>query len=111
MIYHNHERAVAATPGPVTNMCSARRARGRVKRMSNFDHNVVTFDRDRESFGDIGAFNEVRSRCDGDVIVARLEGLGIAPGFAAAEIELPAMPGAAQHRAILRQPVIARPGG
>lgn len=59
MIYQNHEGAVAATAAPVTNMCSVTPVCDSVKSLSNFDHNVVTFDRDRESFGDIGAFNEV----------------------------------------------------
>jgi hypothetical protein len=59
MIYHNHERAIAATAAPVTNMCSAKRAAGGVKPMSNFDHNVVTFDRDRKGFGDVRSFDEL----------------------------------------------------
>ena len=59
------------------------------------DHHVIALDRHRESLGDIRPLHNVSARLDIDWIGLDPEAFGIAVGLAGADVELPAVPGAA----------------
>src|SRR5262245_50665043 len=75
------------------------------------DDEVVLLDGDGEGLSDVGALHQVGSGLDLDGELPRLHGLGIAPGLAGANVELPAVPGAAEELAGARQAIVAGPAG
>src|SRR5262245_65930560 len=74
-------------------------------RASDVDDEVVLLDRDGEGLGDVRALGQLGAGLDLDRELPRLPGLRIAPGLAGANVELPAVPGAAQELAGARQAI------
>src|SRR5882724_11420525 len=62
---------------------------------SRLDHHVVVLDTDPERLGDVGALDQPGALLHRDAEAARLDLVGIAPGLAGADVELPGVPGAA----------------
>src|SRR5215475_3021177 len=79
-----------------TGFSRTRRSSGRRSNPRQIDHEIILLHRHCEGLGNIGAFDEARPRLDRDAELAGAGGVGIAPGLAGADIELPAVPGAAQ---------------
>src|SRR5262249_61681184 len=75
------------------------------------DDEVILLDRDREGFRDIGPLHQRRPRLDRYLERPRASRVRIAPGLAGADVELPAVPGAAQEFLLARQPAMAVPFG
>src|SRR5262249_1605511 len=74
-------------------------------------HTWEGYDRSRHGLGDVGAGDEPRAGLDRDRVAARAHARGIAPGLAGADIELPAVPGAADDLARARIAIVARAVG
>src|SRR5262245_16971657 len=62
---------------------------------SSFDHDVVVFDGDGKRLGRVRALHKFCSGFHRDGVVHEPHALGIAPGAACADVELPGMPGTA----------------
>src|SRR5690349_7814979 len=73
---------------------------------SELDDDVVVLDDHRIALGHIGALDDGRARLELDVVAAQPGAARIAPGLAGRELELPAVPGAAQELAAPLEPVI-----
>src|SRR5262249_52899571 len=73
------------------------------------DDEVVFLDLDGERLGDVGPLHQVRARLNRDLELAGLHRLGVAPGLAGADVELPAVPRAANELAGLRDLVGSSP--
>src|SRR5688500_4431162 len=86
---------------------SARRCRWRL----GVDHHVVVLDADREGLGDVRTLDQGAARLDRDGEVANAGAMGLAPGFAGAQVVFPAVPGAADDLAVARVAVLAGPRG
>src|SRR3954447_15458606 len=78
---------------------------------SGLDHHVVVLDADPEGLGHIGAFDQLGALLDRDAEAARLDLVGIAPGLAGADVELPGVPGAADDLPAAGGIVLAGPLG
>src|SRR5262249_11526379 len=76
-------------------------------RSGHVDDDIVTLHRDRDLLRDIGALHEGGAVLDRDREAAGADALGLAPGLAGADVEFPAMPGAAQELAAPRIAVVA----
>src|SRR5205085_5132787 len=101
---HNHARpalGVAARPDVGT----------RPKRAAlptlQIEHQIILLDRDREGLGDVGPLHQLRAGLDRDGKLSRAGGIRIAPGLPGADVELPAVPGAAQEFLVAGQPIVA----
>src|SRR4029079_16820370 len=70
---------------------------------------VVVLDADRHGLGHIGPGHQPCARLHRDGIGTRTHAGGIAPGLAGADVELPAVPGAADDLARAGVAVVARP--
>src|SRR5919106_6924620 len=66
---------------------------------SGLDHHIVLIDAHLEGLGDIGPLDDAAARLDAAGIAPCPGAGGVAPGLAGAEIELPAVPGAADDLA------------
>src|SRR5262245_38250931 len=66
---------------------------------SELDHHILLFDRDREGLGPQRSLDQRPARLDLRFVAAHLGPVGLAPGFPGSEIELPAMPWAANELA------------
>ena len=75
---------------------------------SRLHHHVVVLDADRHGFGHIGPGHQPRARLHRDRIGTRAHAGGVAPGLAGADVELPAVPGAADDLARAGVAVVAR---
>src|SRR5262249_20475439 len=71
------------------------------------DDDVVVLDADRKRLGDVGAFDQFGARLHLDRILPHADPARIAPRFAGADVELPAVPGALHHLASPRIAVVA----
>src|SRR5260364_240887 len=74
---------------------------------SELDDDVVVLDRDGVALGDVRAFHEVPAGLALDVVVAQPRGAWVAPGLAGGELELPAVPGAAQEFPVAFEAIVA----
>src|SRR5262249_46170253 len=75
------------------------RARSKARSKSQLHHHIVAFDSDGNRFRDIRPLHHRRARLDIDRIGLRPKAAGIAIGLSCANIELPAMPRAADDLA------------
>jgi hypothetical protein len=73
-----------------------------VNERARLDDDVTIFDMNRKCFGDEGALLQFLAARDRDRIGTDLESFRIEPGLAVAHVELPAVPGTAQHFADAR---------
>src|SRR5262245_18823312 len=73
----------------------------------SLDHNVVVLDGHRHRFRHIGPGHQPRSRLHGYRIAARPHTARVAPGLPGTDVELPAVPGAADDLARARIAVAA----
>src|SRR5262245_2736457 len=76
---------------------------------SRLDDDVVVLDPHRHGFGNIGAGDQARSRLDLDGVAAGADAGGIAPRLAGADVEFPAVPGAADNLARAGIAIVAGP--
>src|ERR1051326_4203421 len=86
----------------------------RVTRQSqvlNFDDDVFLFERHRKRLGDVGAFHQLLTGLDGDLELPRPGRLRIAPRLPGADVELPAVPRAAQEFPVAIEAIVAGPVG
>src|SRR4029450_13389832 len=72
---------------------------GREDPASRLDDDVVVLDLHRHGFGDIRACDQAGSSLDLDGVAGGADAGGIAPGLAGADVEFPAVPGAADDLA------------
>ena len=86
---------------------SSGRERSRSTCALHLDDEVVLLDRHREGLGDVGTLHQLLARLDRDLELPRPRRFRIAPGLAGADVELPAVPRAAQELA-LRAPAGTR---
>src|SRR5262249_7874385 len=86
---------------PVSTRClpTPARSTNRVD-ASHLDHHVVLLHPHRKGLGRVGPFHQLGARLDRGLELPDLEVVGIAPGLAGADVEFPAMPGAAHEFAL-----------
>src|SRR5262249_7193681 len=87
------------------------RAAGRDVTGLQLHHQVILLNGDRKALRHVGALEQRLARLDAHLELARPHRLRIAPGLAGADVELPAVPGAAQKLVGPRQAVVSGPVG
>src|SRR5262249_15282935 len=82
--------------------------RSRVPSNLQIDDEIICFDRDLERLGHIGSLEKLRARFDCQAKLPRPDGFWITPGLPRADVELPAVPGAADELPWTREAILPR---